>query len=71
MTTLEAFMATARVRPQASRYWIEALFSLSSSNFESIFNLVPANLITTPARDFAMRVLETNRQRLLKAISGG
>jgi len=71
MTTLEAFMAAARVRPQASRYWIEALFGLSSSDFESIFDLVPANLITTPARDFAMRMLEANGQRLLKAVSEG
>jgi len=52
MTTLETFMATARVRPQASRYWIEALFGLSSS-------------------DFAMRVLEANRERLLKVVSEG
>jgi len=69
MTTLDAFMAAAKVRPGASRYWIEALSGLGSSDFESIFDQIPKPLITTLAREFALRMLEANKRRLLEAVS--
>lgn len=66
MTTLEAFEAAARMRPKAARCWVEALSDLGEPDFASIFDQVPTHLITTPARDFALRMLAFNRERLLK-----
>lgn len=65
LPTLDAFVEAAKLRPQAARYWLAMLSGLDLANFEAILSEVPDTEITTPARDFACKMLEVNRKRLL------
>ncbi|AUB84899.1 hypothetical protein THSYN_22795 [Candidatus Thiodictyon syntrophicum] len=67
--TLEAFASARRLRGAAATFWLERLASLGPADFEAIFQQVPPDLISDAAIDFAMRMLDINRARLL-ALAG-
>jgi len=62
---LEAFASARRLRGGAATFWLERLASLGPADFEAIFQPVPPDLISDAAIDFAMRMLDSNRARLL------
>lgn len=64
MTTLEAFRAVASRHPAAARAWLRELEHVTVDDFGSILGLVPIELLTAPAKGFALAVLTRNRQRL-------
>lgn len=66
--TLAAFASARRLRGAAATFWLERLASLGTAEFEAIFQQVPPDLISEPASDFALRMLEVNRARLLGLI---
>ncbi len=66
LSTLDAFIEAAKIRPEAARYWLETLSKVELACFETILSQVPDTEITNPARDFACRILELNRKRLLE-----
>jgi len=68
--TLEAFTEAAKIRPSAAGYWVGRLANINIEEFRAILAEVPDTEISAPARDFACRMLEVNRQRILK-YSGG
>ncbi|HEY4697897.1 MAG TPA: hypothetical protein VIH29_07815 [Gallionella sp.] len=68
--TLEAFAEAAKIRPDAAAYWMGRLANINLEEFRGILEEVPDTDISAPARDFACRMLEINRQRILKH-SGG
>lgn len=67
LTTLAAFQDAARLVPEAGKYWLQQLAATSLADYRRIFDNVPATEISEPARDFALRMLEINRNRLLQS----
>jgi hypothetical protein len=65
ISTLSAFREAGIRRPRAAQAWIARLERLSSQDIEAIFAAVPADRISTVAKDFAIKVLSLNAQRLL------
>ncbi len=65
LSTITAFEEAAKIRPPAGRYWLEQLRSIGASDFEKIFEGLPGSVISTPARLFALKMLEVNQNRLL------
>lgn len=65
MSTIIAFREAGKMRRNAGRYWLERLRGLNLVDFESILNEIPDSEISEPARLFALKMLETNRNRLL------
>lgn len=68
LTTLEAFADAARLLPESSSakaYWLGRLVSVGVAELRSILDNVPPDEISGPAKAFALRMLEINRERLL------
>ena len=65
MPTLDAFREGGLRRPGAAQAWITRLARLSSQDVEAVFADIPSDWISTVAKDFAMRMLVLNSQRLL------
>lgn len=65
LTTLDAFNEAARLRPIAANYWLSRLARLSFDDIEAIFNNIPSSEISDLAREFAMKMIEINIERLL------
>lgn len=70
ITTAEAFQGAASARKRAARFWLERLAGVAQADFESIFDRIPDGFISAPAMRFALKVLETNRARLLAHTTG-
>ena len=64
MSTFDAFREAGKIRPVAAKVWIERLEQVSRHNLELIFENIPSNRISAVAKDFALQMLELNRQRL-------
>jgi hypothetical protein len=65
LTTLEAFVQPARISPHAAQYWKDQLAGISMHEIESIVDQVPAAEMSDLARQFAVRLMEINRDRIL------
>lgn len=65
MSTLEAFREAGKVRPEAARSWLESLAEVSWRDVQMIFEQIPRDLISDIAIEFALKILDLNRQRLL------
>ncbi|MEK6747707.1 MAG: phosphatidylinositol kinase [Pseudomonadota bacterium] len=65
LKTLEAFQEAAKIRPDAAAYWVTKLARLTLDDYRAILADVPDSEITAPARDFALKMLEINTQRIL------
>lgn len=65
-TTLEAFQEAAKLDPEARDYWLERLAATGLADYSGIFDNIPSQEITKPEREFALKMLEVNRDRLLR-----
>lgn len=65
LKTLDAFAEAAKIRPAAAQYWVSNLAKLGHDDYKAILSKIPDTVISTPARDFACRMLEINTQRIL------
>ena len=66
MSTLEAFHEAGKARPEAARWWLESLIDVLRRDVQRIFEEIPRNLISEVAIEFALTMLDLNRQRLLE-----
>lgn len=66
LSPIDAFRAAARLRPEASEFWLVRLASLGHDTIENIVDAVPTNLMTDLARRFALAVTAWSRSRLLE-----
>ena len=66
MTTLDVFKEASKFRPLATKSWLDRLAQISENHVSDIFDQIPVDRISDAARSFAMKMLELNRQRLLK-----
>lgn len=65
LSPIEAFRVAARLRPAASAFWLARLANLRHDTIENIVYAVPTELITAPARRFALALTAWSRPRLL------
>ena len=70
LSTLDAFMSAARLRPQAAISWLKRLESVSAAETEGIFREVPQDRISDVSIRFGLRILMLNRSRLLECVPG-
>jgi hypothetical protein len=66
LTTLEALTAFASFAVPAARTWLKRLGSVGQSMVEGIVNEVPDKRMTRITKDFTLRLLMTNQERLQK-----
>ncbi len=71
LTTLVAFEEAAKLPEvrEAKAYWFGRLAAVGLADFREIFENIPVPEITEPAREFALKMLEINRERLLRSDS--
>ncbi len=65
MPTLHTFRDAATFRPGGANAWLDRIERVSSETTREIFRKVPPERITPTSIDFAQKILEINRQRLL------
>jgi hypothetical protein len=65
MLTLEALAEAQKLSPSAGGYWLQRLAAMPADACQTITRAVPDSMISEPARDFALRLMLVNRQRLL------
>jgi hypothetical protein len=65
MSPLDAFRKAGKVRQKAANTWLESLERLSLQDAKIIFDQIPRDRISEVAIEFALKMLELNRQRLL------
>ncbi len=68
LTTLEAFREAAKIRPEATKYWLRQLIGIDKGEYRGILAEIPDSEISAPARDFAGRMLEINANRILQTV---
>ena len=66
LSPLNAFMKATEFRPDAGRYWLQVVSDLNESQLVGTVERIPSELISDTARQFAIRMLECNRQNILK-----
>jgi hypothetical protein len=69
ISTAEAFAIGAKIRPLAARVWLECLDSVDVGDIQRIFEQVPKVVVDAERSQFAIDLLEFNRQNLLKSFS--
>ena len=65
-----ALSSLALASPQAQRHWIGRLAAVDRDEVASLLSAVPADIMTEVTHTFIVRLLETNRRRLLDGYSG-
>ena len=63
----EAHQRFAALAPDAAGAWLKQLSSIQSDKIADILGKVPSQRMTKISREFTMKLLEVNRQQLLKA----
>ena len=66
LTLIDAFQAASLQNPDASKIWLEQLENVTIDDVKEIFERIPEKLISEVSKEFAIRMLEINRQRLLE-----
>lgn len=66
LTTLDAFLEAARMRPRAAAIWLDRLAGVCEGPaFADAVQSIPPDWASQPARDFALGMLRSNSDRLL------
>lgn len=63
---IDAFHLASWQNPQASKIWLEKLENATIDSIKEVFERIPENRISEVSKNFAIRILEINRQRLLE-----
>lgn len=66
LSTLAAFEEAAKIEPGAAAYWRNRLRIVPVERYKEVIDLVPQAEMSQPARDFAFRMVELNRARILQ-----
>lgn len=64
--TLQAFASAGIHNKKAMKYWLEKLENLVLEDIREVFDRIPTTIITQTSVNFAMKILEENRKRLLQ-----
>lgn len=66
LSTVEVFAQAALRRPEAAKLWRQQLCDISKEQCLSIFKHIPDSEISETAIEFALKLLELNKQRILQ-----
>ncbi|MEW8092566.1 MAG: hypothetical protein AB2784_23415 [Candidatus Thiodiazotropha endolucinida] len=66
LLTLELFVKAAEKSPDAAKIWVDQLKQVSVKAYQRLFEQLPDGEITPLAKQFAIKMLELNKQRLLE-----
>jgi hypothetical protein len=64
LRTLDAYSAFARIVPGAAKIWLQRLSTVTESAIWSIIERVPPDRMPAVSKDFTLKLLMINRQRL-------
>jgi len=64
--TIDAYYLSVKDRPAAHNHWINKLENLNEDIIRNIVNKVPNELMTHPAKEFAIQMILENKKRLLE-----
>ena len=67
LSTFAAFERAAARYPRGARFWLERLEAIPASKVGETLDALPESCITPAARRFASRLLDVNRQSLLRS----
>lgn len=66
LLTIDAFYSAIEKRHAARSHWLTKLELLSDTSIMSILDSVPTDLISAPARAFALQMILENKKRLIE-----
>lgn len=66
MKSVEAWQAFSQILPQASTIWVDRLRAIDEDQVRRLLAAVPPQRLSKIGRDFTLRLLMENRERLLK-----
>lgn len=66
LLTIDAFKQFASKRPNSARFWLQRLNDITPSQCRSIFDRIPPSEISEITIRFTMKLLELNKERLLR-----
>lgn len=66
LLTLDLFIEAAAKSPEAAKIWLDQLQQVPEKAYQSLFDQLPDGEITPLAKQFATKMLELNKQRLLE-----
>ena len=66
LLTIDVFQEFAKKRPKSANLWLQRLNDISLDQCQNIFNRVPSTEISEITIKFAMKLLELNKERLLR-----
>lgn len=61
----DAFLESSQLHPAAANIWLDSLARIQIGTIRTLFQQIPDDWISQFARDFAIKMLEINRERLL------
>jgi hypothetical protein len=68
MSTMVAFTEAMKLKPSAGRAWLQRIQSVPKTDISAIFSAIPKNRISPLGMEFALKMLEVNRERLVRAL---
>lgn len=66
LSTIAAFQEAARIAPRAADYWLGCLDGVTLEKCRDVVASVPQQEMSPAAREFALRMLRLNQERLLQ-----
>lgn len=66
LSLIDAFRVASSLNPQASKIWLKKLENVTIDSIKEVFERIPESRISETSKEFAIRMLEINRQRLLE-----
>lgn len=66
MLTWDVFQLLAAKRPESAKVWLQRLGDINPEQCQNVFNRIPPSEISGTAIEFAMKLLELNKKRLLE-----
>ncbi len=66
VTTIDAFKMCANTNKNIADYWLSKLENLDICEVREVFNKVPKDYISDTSIEFAIKILEENKKRLIK-----
>lgn len=68
LLTLDLFIKAAGKSPNAAKVWLDQLQQIPGNACQNLFEQLPDDEITSLAKQFALKMLELNKQRLLETL---
>ncbi len=66
LRTIDAFKLCADSNKAIAIYWLEKVENLDMNKVKEVFNTIPDHLISDASIEFALKILEENRKRLME-----